>query len=199
MNPYLRRLNSFSPVEIAQGLPPGGAPGFPLEAIQGTLSPEQLKQEGMSAPPPGFSGGMPPGLGGPMSSGPAATYTTDIPLKAGYRNIYGTNIGIGYEPNTGAIKGNATIPIGAAEKGYRLGVEGSYTPGIMDPTGATPPAAFSGMLRFSKTNPVDPAIYSQPGKEKYSIELGVDGVPRRVNTGPGKADPSLFQGLLNGR
>ena len=29
-----------------------------------------------------------------------------------------------YNPTTGALSGGATIPIGAAENGYRIGVEG---------------------------------------------------------------------------
>jgi hypothetical protein len=51
MNPYQRRLNSFRPVTLAQAPIPGQAvgnmDGIPLEALEGTLSPEQLKQEGL--------------------------------------------------------------------------------------------------------------------------------------------------------
>jgi hypothetical protein len=203
MNPYQQRLNSFKPIMLAQAPVPGQAvgnmDGIPLEALEGTLSPEQLKQEGSQG------GMMPPGFGGPITGGPTPTYVTDIPIKAGYRNIYGTNINATYNPTTGAISGGATIPIGAAEKGYKIGVEGSYQPGLMDAQGLTPPAGYSGMLRFSKTNPVDPKVFERPGAEKYSIELGVDGRPRRVP--PQMAIPievqspgsniSPFQNLLN--
>ena len=210
MNPYQRRLNSLRPVTLAQAPIPGQAvgnmDGIPLEALEGTLSPEQLKQEGLQVGnmPPRGGGMMPPGFGGPITGGPEPKYVTDIPIKAGYRNIYGTNINATYNPTTGAVSGGATIPIGAAEKGYKIGVEGSYDPGLMDAQGLTPPAGYSGMLRFSKTNPVNPEVFERPGAEKYSIEVGVDGRPRRVppqmrvpvEVQPG---PGMFQGLLNVR
>jgi hypothetical protein len=74
----------------------------------------------------------------------------------------------------------------------------------MDAQGLTPPAGYSGMLRFSKTNPVNPEVFERPGAEKYSIEVGVDGRPRRVPPQmrvPVEVQPGLgmFQGLLNVR
>lgn len=218
MNPYINRLNSFKPVRIAQAPIPGQATGnmdgIPLEALEGTLSPEQLKQEGLQGgnmPPAGgemmspIGGGMmPPGFGGPITAGPTPTYVTDIPIKAGYRNIYGTNINATYNPTTGAVSGGATIPIGAAEKGYKIGVEGSYQPGLMDAQGLTPPAGYSGMLRFSRTNPIDPKVFEQPGAEKYAIELGVNGTPRRepprmqipIQIQPGPPGSQMFEEFL---
>jgi len=208
MNPYIRRLNSFSPVTIAQAPIPGQAvgnmDGIPLEALQGTNSPEQLKQEGMyggNMPPGG--GMMPPGFGGPITGGPQPKYVTDLPIKASYRNIYGTNIGGEYNPTTGDISGQVVVPIGQAEKGYRIGVQGNYNPGRMDAYGMKQPAGFGGMIRFSKSNPVNPEIqYEAPGAEKYSIQVGVDGRPRRVPPQmaipielPG-AGPGLFENLL---
>jgi hypothetical protein len=219
MNLYQQRLNSFNPFTIAQASPvPGQAVGnmdgmrpsmpmeIPLEALEGTLSPEELKQEGFKES----------NILEPIEiERPQPTYVTDIPIKAGYRNIYGTNIGATYNPTTGGIKGNATIPIGPAEKGYKIGVEGYYNPGQKDYQGITPPPGYGGMIRFSKTNPVDPRVFEQPGAEKYSIELGIDGKPRRVPpqmpmlggpmpmpmSMPGGPNPinnmSPFQGLLN--
>ena len=210
MNPYQRRLNSFRPVTLAQAPVPGQAvgnmDGFPLEALEGTLSPEQLKQEGLQGGnmSPHGGGMMPPGFGGPITGGPAPKYVTDIPIKAGYRNIYGTNVHAIYNPTTGAVSGGATIPIGAAEKGYKIGVEGSYNPGLMDAQGLTPSAGYSGMLRFSKTNPVNPEVFERPGAEKYSIEVGVDGRPRLVPPQMRvpvevQPNPGMFQGLLNAK
>ena len=192
MNPYQQRLSSFKPFTIAQASPiPGQAVGnmdgmrppmprgakppmpmeIPLEALEGTLSPAELKQEGLKEP----------NILGPIEiERPQPTYVTDLPIKAGYRNIYGTNIGATYNPTTGGIKGNATIPIGPAERGYKIGVEGYYNPGQKDYQGITPPAGYGGMIRFSRTNPVDPKVFEAPGAEKYSIELGIDGKPRRV-------------------
>lgn len=193
MNPYLRRLNSFSPITLAQvpvpGKQPSGMGGVPLEAIDArATSPEQLKQEGLMQP------NLPPSsaLGGPLTSGPTPTYVTDIPIRAEYRNVYGTKFGATYNPTTGAVSGGATIPIGAAEKGYKIGIEGSYNPGLMDAQGLTPPPGFGGMIRFSRTNPVDPKTFEEEGKEKFAIEAGINATPRRV-------PPQMFQGLLNGR
>tara|TARA_R100001086_G_C11766083_1_gene239533 strand:- start:44 stop:673 length:630 start_codon:yes stop_codon:yes gene_type:complete len=209
MNPYIRRLNSFSPVTIAQAPIPGRAvgnmDGIPLEALQGTSSPEQLKQEGMYGGNMSPGGGMmPPGFGGPITGRPQPKYVTDLPIKVNYRNIYGTNIGGEYNLETGDISGQVVVPIGQAEKGYRLGIEGNYNPGRMDPYGMKQPAGFGGMIRFSKSNPVNPNTYEAPGAEKYSIQVGVDGKPRRVPpqmTVPVQIqpDPQMFQGLLNGR
>jgi hypothetical protein len=206
MNPYQRRLNSFTPIMLAQAPLPGQAvgnmDGIPLEALQGTSSPEKLKREGLGKGP------MPPGFGPISSEVPEPRYVTDIPIKAGYRNIYGTDINATYNPTTGAISGGATIPIGAAEKGYKVGVEGSYNPGLMDAQGITPPPGYSGMIRFSKTNPIDPKTFEAPGAEKYSVELGIEGNPRRVppqRTLPtlpiqvGPPNPQVFQNLLDGR
>jgi len=211
MNPYQKRLNSFKPITLAQAPIPGQAvgniDGIPLEALEGTLSPEQLKQEGVYGVnmPPSSGGMMPPGFGGPITGGPKPTYVTDIPIKAEYRNIYRTRIGATYNPTTGAISGGATIPIGAAEKGYKIGIEGSYNPGSMDAQGLTPPPGYSGMLRFSRTNPIDPKVFEAPGAEKYAIEFGVDGRPRRVppqmaipiELQPPGGNLSPFQNLLN--
>jgi len=36
------------------------------------------------------------------------------------------------------------------------------------------------MIKFSKTNPVDPSVYQRPGAEKYNFGLGIDANPRRV-------------------
>ena len=211
MNPYQQRLNSFKPMTIAQAPVPGQAvgnmDGVPLQAIdKRATSPEQLKQEGLNAGnlSPAGGGMLPPGFGGPITGAPKPSYVTDIPIRAEYQNIYGTRFGGTYNPTTGAIGGNVTVPIGAAEKGYKIGVEGGYTPGLMDPQGLRQPAGFSGMLRFSKTNPVDPKIFEQPGLEKYSIGVGVEAKPRRVPpqmTVPVQVQPGpqMFQGLLNGR
>jgi|TARA_R100000084_G_scaffold97435_1_gene51380 hypothetical protein len=203
MNPYIRRLNSFSPVTIAQAPIPGQAvgnmDGIPLEALQGTSSPEQLRQEGMQG------GYMPPGFGGPITGGPQPKYVTDLPIKASYTNIYGTNIGGEYNPTTGDISGQVVVPIGQAEKGYRIGVQGNYNPGRMDAYGMKQPAGFGGMIRFSKSNPVNPNRYETAGAEKYAIQVGVDGRPRRVPPQmaipielPG-ASPGLFENLLQQR
>lgn len=159
--------------------------GIPLEALEGTSSPEALRQGGIEQVPPSAFGGPGPVLGGPIG-GPIQTggmqpaYTTDIPIKAEYRNIYGTNVNATYNPTTGSLQGGATIPIGAAEKGFRLGVEGSYQPGVMDFEGVTPPPGYSGMIRFSKNNRIDPRTYEAPGAEKYSFGVGLEGTPRRV-------------------
>ena len=212
MNPYSNRLNRFDPYTIAQGVPIAGQKkgidpkavnlnaGVPLQAIDPrAASPEQLKQEAEQMGPSPFGGP-------PLRSGPTPRYTTDIPITAGYQNIYGTKFDATYNPTTGSIRGNATIPIGAAEKGYKIGVEGSYTPGQMDAQGMTPPAGFGGMLRFSKSNPVDPKIYEEPGEKKYSFYGGIKAIPRRVppqmavpiQLPNNNADPtSPFQKLLN--
>jgi len=208
MNPYIRRLNSFSPVTIAQAPIPGQAvgnmDGIPLEALQGTSSPKELKQEGIYGGniPPGGGGMIPPGFDAPLTGAPQRKYVTDIPIRAEYRNIYGANFGGTYNPTTGDIKGSATIPIGPAHRGYKVGGEIMYNPGQMDAYGMTPPPSFGGMIRFSKTNPVDPSIYKKPGAEKYAIELGIDGRPRAVpperqipvQIQPGPGDP--FQQML---
>ena len=204
MNPYLRRLNSFSPVTLAQvpvpGQQPGGMGGVPLQAIDAkATSPEKLKQEGLMQAP------QSPSLGGPLTAGPTPTYVTDIPIRAEYRNIYGTKFGATYNPTTGAVSGGATIPIGKAEEGYKIGVEGSYTPGLMDAQGLTPPPGFGGMIRFSRTNPVDPKIFEEEGKEKFAIEAGINATPRRVPPQMAlpvhvqQPGPQMFQNLLNGR
>ena len=108
------------------------------------------------------------------------TYTTDIPIKAQYRKYLWNRCKCNIQSDDGALSGGATIPIGAAENGYRIGVEGSYSPGIMQSDGLTPPPGYSGMLKFSKRNPIDPRSFEQPGAEKYSIGVGFDGTPRRV-------------------
>ena len=60
--------------------------GIPLEALEGTKEPNELKREGLS--------GDPLGLGGPITAAPQPSYVTDIPIKAGYRNVYGTDINV---------------------------------------------------------------------------------------------------------
>ena len=156
----------------------GGAIGealpreIPLEALEGTKEPEQIKREGLS--------GDPLGLGAPITAPPRPSYVTDIPIKAGYRNIYGTDVNATYNPTTGAVGAEATIPIGKAENGYRIGVEGSYNPGLMDSDGITPPDGYSGMIRFSRHNPVKPETFEEEGAEKFAIYGGFDMKPRRV-------------------
>ena len=181
-------MDGFGTLVASGGPGLSGLPedGIPLEALPGASMPGQLKQVGQGAVPPSAFGGPPGGplggpLGGPMETNiPPTTYVTDIPIKAEYSNIYGTNVNATYNPTTGAVSGGATVPIGAAERGYRFGVEGSYVPGIMDADGITPPPGYSGMIRFSKTNPVNPSVYERPGAEKFNFGLGVDATPRRV-------------------
>lgn len=188
-------MDGFGTLLASQGVPSGmaGLPpeGIPLEALRGTSSPEALRQEGLQQGPPRLPGGVGSPLGGPIGGGVPGfgpmtlerrtpIYTTDLDIGVDYRNNYGTKVGAKYNPTTGAISGDATIPIGAAENGYRIGVEGSYSPGIMQSDGLTPPPGYSGMLRFSKRNPIDPRAFEQPGAEKYSIEAGFVGTPRRV-------------------
>lgn len=160
--------------------------GIPLEILQGTSNPQTLREEGLQQGPPGVGGlggpiGRGPGFGGPIEVDRIEpTYTTDIPIKAEYSNIYGTNVNARYNPTTGALSGGATVPIGAAEQGYRFGIEGSYSPGIMQYDGLTPPPGYSGMIKFSRTNPIDPKTFETPGRERYSFGLGIEGTPRRV-------------------
>lgn len=152
---------------LAQALPGE----IPLEHIQGTLEPGQRRMDGLSGGDPFF--------GGPMTAAPTPKYVTDIPIKARYSNMYGTDINAKYNPTTGEISASADVPIGPAENGYRVGVEGGYTPGVMDQDGFTPPAGYRGMIRFSRRNPIDPKVYEQPGREKFAIEAGVDATSRR--------------------
>lgn len=174
---------------------------IPLEALEGTSSAEQLKQEALSQIGGGSPPGLPAGFDAPITAAPTRTYTTDLPIKAGYRNIYGTDVGATVDINSGAIKGHAHIPIGKAENGHLIGVEGSYTPGQLDSMGIQQPPGFSGMIRYTKRNKIDPKKFAEEGAEKYNIELGIQGNPRLVPPErqiPVQVTPNLPPGLPPG-
>ena len=142
---------------------------------------------------------------------PTPKHVTDIPLKAGYRNIYGTELDATFNPTTGFVKGSAQIPIGAAEKGHRIGIEGYYSG--KDPLMPGSKPGFGGMIRYTKRNEIDPRTYSAPGQEKYAFEAGfgnqqrttfepaMNTVPRRgpyPYPGHGGMHPGMMQGMPPG-
>ena len=68
-------------------------------------------------------------LGGPLQSAPVTPSTTELILRGGYTNMYGTDIGGSFNPTTGRVEADATFPIGDYRDGYYGGGNIFYTPG----------------------------------------------------------------------
>lgn len=92
-------------------------------------------------------------FGGPtLPTGPTLpklTYEDKQNLKAkfGYRNQFGTDIGVSGIPESGTIEGHLRFPIGSHETGYNAGLTGYMRPG--NSAGSTDTGA---MFTFGKVN-----------------------------------------------
>jgi len=80
-----------------------------------------------------------------------------------YENRYGTNLSGSYNLGTGQLEGSVTVPIGAAENGNLLTIEGGYGP--------EGPSAFLG---FKKKNR-DRLKEIREAEDEYSLGLDLFG------------------------
>lgn len=112
-----------------------------------------------------------------------------LKLEAGYRNVYGTDVGVSFDPTTQDLEGRAVIPVGDARRGLTFEARGGYN-------GAT--QAPSGFVGFRKKNvSADPATAAQqlglndPNRDKYSYGVSLNG-------GPGGMNGPMMPGLPGG-
>lgn len=83
-----------------------------------------------------------------------------------YDNQYGTSLRGGYNVGTGQLEGSATLPIGAAENGNLLTIEGGYGP--------QGPSAFIGFKK-KNGNPNQLKQQIERAEDKYSLGLDLFG------------------------
>lgn len=83
-----------------------------------------------------------------------------------YQNQWGTNLQGGYNVATGQLEGSATVPIGAAENGNLLTIEGGYGP--------QGPSAFIGFKK-KNGNPDQLKQQFERAEDKYSLGLDLFG------------------------
>ena len=126
-------------------------------------------------------------LGGPLQSAPVTPTTTDLILRGGYTNMYGTDIGGSFNPTTGRVEADATFPIGDYRNGYYAGGNVFYTPGGDRGAG----------IKFGRNRP--------DGGNKFGFDFGVEqrrrnpaagtlGVPAGLIPGTQTGVPGLFPG-----
>jgi hypothetical protein len=93
-------------------------------------------------------------------------------VGAGYRNMYGTDVGMSYDPTTQTVEGRAVIPVGDARRGLMFEARGGYDGRSQAP---------SGFVGFRKKNvSSDPGIAAQqlglndPNRDKYSYGVSLN-------------------------
>ena len=159
--------------------------------------------------------------GGTTFAGPALpnlSYQDQQNLKAkfGYRNQFGTDIGLSVTPQTGGVEGNINIPVGSHENGVNAKFTGFVRPGSS--AGSSDTGAMFTLGKVNRTpvgtadvlRGLDPAMRTQlesnpallealrrqefdrvneisvPGQNKYEVYAGYDTKTQRGLT-PGSA------------
>ena len=159
--------------------------------------------------------------GGTTFAGPALpnlSYQDQQNLKAkfGYRNQFGTDIGLSVTPQTGGIEGSVKLPVGSHENGFNAAFTGYVRPGSS--TGSSDTGAMFTIGKVNRTpvgtadvlRDLDPAMKAQlesnpallealrrqqfdkvneisvPGQNKFEGYAGFDTNTQRVLT-PGSA------------
>jgi hypothetical protein len=115
--------------------------------------------------------------------------TPPMRLGAGYRNMYGTDVGVSFDPTTQSVEGRAVIPVGDARRGLMFEARGGYDGRTQAP---------SGFVGFRKKNvSSDPGIAAQqlglndPNRDKYSYGVS-------LNEGPGGMSGGMMPGFPGG-